>query len=137
MNISNDDSAFQKTIIDAQSTLPNFKEILTSLPDNTYSCVKVYLPESIDSNRGAYIWLMNPFFEEGFCYAQPFELPQEFTWIEVGEWIKFDEREIIDWYLLSNSGELRGGYSLRYQRSKISKEKKLEFDRRIGVKVYL
>jgi uncharacterized protein YegJ (DUF2314 family) len=137
VNISNDDIAFKKTIIDAQSTLPNFKEILKNLPDNTYSCVKVYLPESTGSNQGAYMWLMNPYFEERFCYAQPFELPKELTWIEVGQWIEFDEKEIMDWYLLNDSGELRGGYSLRYQRSLIAEEKKLEFDRRICVKVYL
>jgi uncharacterized protein YegJ (DUF2314 family) len=137
MGIRNNDAAFKQAILDAQHTLPEFKEALKNLPDNTHSCVKIYLPESPDSDKGAYIWLINPDFEDGFCYAQPFELPEEFTWIEVGEWIKFSAQEIIDWFLLTDSGELRGGYSLRYQKSKLPEEKQLEFDHRIGVKVYL
>ena len=136
-NVRNDDVVFQKTIIDARSTVPNFKDALKNLSNDTYSCVKIYLPESPDSERGAYIWLANPEFEDGFCYAQLFELPTEFSWIKVGEWIKFREQEIIDWYLLSHAGDLRGGYSLRYQRARLGEEQKLEFDRRIGVKTYL
>ncbi len=137
MTIKSDNSVYQKTIEDAQSSLNEFKTALENLPEDTYACVKFFIPENPESEEGANIWLMSPFFKDGYCCAQPFELPEEFTWIEVGQWLKFHEEDLMDWYLLTESGELKGGYSLRYQREHIPEEKRTEYDERIGVKKYL
>ena len=137
MAIESDSDEFQKTISDAQNTLAEFKKALDDLPEDAYACVKFFIPEKPDSEHGANIWLMRPFFEYGYCFAQPFELPEEFTWIEVGQWLKFPEEDLMDWYLLTESGDLTGGYSLRYQRSLTPDNKKAEFDERAGVKRYL
>ncbi|RZG77397.1 DUF2314 domain-containing protein [Acinetobacter sp. WCHAc060025] len=76
-------------------------------------------------------------FEEGFCYAQPFELPKEFEWIHVGQWLKFAEEDLLDWYILSENGEMKGGYSLRYQRSLLLEDDKAEFDQHIGLSRFI
>lgn len=133
---SNSDE-YQLTIKKARSTLNEFKEILLTIPDSSFACLKFFLPQEPESKNGAFIWLMNPQFEDGFCYATLFELPEEFEWIEVGQLLKLDENELIDWYILSDTGELRGGYSLRYQRSKLPKDKQNDYDNYIGVKTYL
>ena len=137
MSISKENSSFKKAIEDARSGLADLKVALEGLPEDVYACVKFYIPESEGAEDGANIWLMAPFFENGHCCAQPFELPEEFTWIKVGQWIKFPEEDILDWYLLSESGDLRGGFSLRCQRELTPIEKQAEFDERIGVKNYL
>ena len=137
MAVPENDEAFQKAVHDARSTINEFKQALENLPENVYACVKFFIPENPEGSEGANIWLMSPFFESGYCCAQPFELPEEFSWTEVGQWLKFPEEEILDWYLLSEAGELRGGYSLRVQRMFTPNEKQEEFDERIGVKKYL
>ncbi len=43
----------------------------------------------------------------------------------------------MDWYLLTESGDLSGGYSLRYQCSLMPDDKKAEYDNHVGVKSYL
>jgi len=137
MNIPKDNDAFKKAINDARSSIDIFKATLNNLPENVYACVKFYIPENPNVKDGANIWLMSPFFQDGYCCAQLFELPEEFTWIKVGQWLKFPEKDILDWYLLSEDGDLRGGFSLRCQREFTPTEKQTEFDKRIGVKNYL
>lgn len=137
MRVNAESGAFQKTIRDAQAGLPLFKNALKDLPKDVYACVKFFIPVSAKSKEGAYIWLMAPFFQDGHCCAQPFELPKEFKWIKVGQWLKFPESKLLDWYLLSESGELRGGYSLRYQRTLTPPDKLNDFDKRLGVVKYL
>jgi len=39
-SIKSDESAFQKTIADAQSSLTEFKTTLENLPEDTHACVK-------------------------------------------------------------------------------------------------
>jgi uncharacterized protein YegJ (DUF2314 family) len=137
MVVQSDSDSFQKTIKEALLTLGEFKAALEGLPDNTIACVKFFIPESKFSQDGANIWLTNPFFEDGYCYAQPFELPKEFNWIKVGQWLKFPESDLMDWYLLTQIGELKGGYSLRYKRTLIPEEDRSEYDKNIGVSKYI
>ena len=137
MNISKNNIAVKKAIDDARSSIDIFKAALNNLPEDVYACVKFYIPEHQGAKDGGNIWLTEPFFDSGHCYAQPFELPEEFTWIKVGQWLKFPEKDILDWYLLSEAGNLKGGFSLRCQRELIPTEKQSEFDEKIGVKNYL
>lgn len=82
---------------------------------------------------GGNIWLTKPFFEDQYCFAQLFELPKEYIWLQVGQWVKFAELDLLDWYILSENGEMKGGYSLRYQRSLLLEAEKTDFDQRVGI----
>ena len=137
MTLSNDADGYLSAVQSAKDTLHIFKAQIEQLSVDDFACVKFYIPETRESLAGANIWLMNPFFEDGFCYAKPFELPNEFKWIQVGQWLKFSEVDILDWYILYNNGEMLGGYSLRYQRSILSDEGKAEFDQRVGVSKFI
>ena len=133
MDIQAQNAAYQHTIVLAQATLQRFKQQLAQLDEEQYACVKVFLPETQDATEGANIWLMQPFFEANHCYAQPFELPEEMTWLSVGQWLKFAEEDILDWYILPATGEVQGGYSLRYQRSLLQAEQQNAFDQRVSL----
>ncbi|MFX1238705.1 MAG: DUF2314 domain-containing protein [Promethearchaeota archaeon] len=58
-------------------------------------------------------------------------------YLSMGQWIKFPFDDIMDWYLLSDSGELEGGFSFCYQRSLLTPENRAKFDEYIGVEKYL
>lgn len=137
MAVDSNSDDYRQTIKKAQATLNDFKVALESLSDDFFASVKFFIPEAQGSDEGAFLWLMHPFFEDGYCFARPFELPEEFTWLEVGQWIKLPEESLMDWYILTDSGDLSGGYSLRYQRNLTPDHKKHEYDERIGVKKYL
>lgn len=137
MLINQEADSYLATVDTARESLYFFKENLEKLSEDDFTCVKFYIPESLDSEDGANIWLMMPFFEDNFCFAQLFELPEEFKWIQVGQWLKFSESDLLDWYILKSNGEMLGGYSLRYQRSKFSVEQQVEFDQHVGVKKFI
>ncbi|SDX89178.1 DUF2314 domain-containing protein [Acinetobacter kyonggiensis] len=133
MLVDHEADAYLATIKIARESLDIFKENLAKISEGDFACVKFYIPESQDSEEGANIWLMTPFFEDNFCFAQLFEVPEIFKWIQVGQWLKLSESEILDWYILKSTGEMFGGYSLRYQRSKLSPVQQVAFDQRVGV----
>nr|WP_275891184.1 DUF2314 domain-containing protein [Acinetobacter ursingii] len=72
-----------------------------------------------------------------FFYARVFELPSEFQWLKVGQWLKFEESTLLDWYILNENAEMEGGYSLKYQRSLLPENKWREFDEKIGIKGFI
>ena len=55
----------------------------------------------------------------------------------MGQWLKFAEKDVLDWYILSENGEMKGGYSLRYQRSLLLEDDQAEFDQRIGLSRFI
>ena len=137
MEIDEQDAVYQQTIVDARSTLGEFQTQLAGLPEDVFACVKTFLPVSPESEGGALVWLLNPSFEDEFCTAMVFEVPDEFAYLSQGQWVKFPTAEIVDWYLLSDAGDMRGGYSLRYQRELLPKSQRRQFDRYIGVERWL
>lgn len=137
MHLDPDADEYQSAVALAKQSLKHFKTYLDQLSENDFACVKFYIPERLGADQGANIWLISPFFEDGFCMARPFELPEEFEWIQVGQWLKLQESELLDWYIIFSNGEMAGGYSLRYQRSKLNEEQQAEFDQRIGVTKFI
>ncbi|WP_160117070.1 hypothetical protein [Acinetobacter chinensis] len=51
--------------------------------------------------------------------------------------MRFDETDLLDWYILSENGNMQGGYSLRYQRSPLPGSQKIEFDQHVGVSEFI
>ncbi|MBN1800023.1 MAG: DUF2314 domain-containing protein [Candidatus Lokiarchaeota archaeon] len=137
MVIDETSQEFQETIIKAKNTLGYFKQKLLKIGEEWTSAVNIFIPEAPDSEEGLYIWLANPIFEGDSCTALIFELPKEVEYLSEDQWIKFPIEDIVDWYLLSDSGELEGGFSLRYQRELLSPDKRSDFDELIGVKRFL
>lgn len=132
MAIPRDDPEFQQTVVDAQQTLPVFRQLLRSEgAAEWYTCIKTRLVASEDK---AFIWLqVMSDFSTGFV-ARAFELPPEFESFR-GKEITVSNRDVVDWMVIQTD-VLRGGYSLRYQRAKLPADQRNSFDQRIGVKTY-
>jgi uncharacterized protein YegJ (DUF2314 family) len=134
-NIDSEESDFKKTVEKAQSEISFFQLELDVKPETSTACVKVFIPDN--QNKGAFIWLVNPSFELDTCVAEIFEIPNDFLDFRVGDKLKFNKKDIQDWYILDKEGKMKGGYSLRYIRERLSQKEQIEFDKYIGVKVYL
>jgi uncharacterized protein YegJ (DUF2314 family) len=135
MNLDSKNEEYKKTVYLAQKQMPRFIEMLKITPEKSKSCVKVYIP--LDSIEGAYIWLNYPEFKGDSCTACIFEIPPEYKGLYPGDQLEFSKDDIQDWFIIDENGGMEGGFSLRYQRSKLSIKRQMEFDKYIGVKKYL
>ncbi|MBN8650373.1 MAG: DUF2314 domain-containing protein [Cytophagales bacterium] len=133
-NINSDDSEYLMTVKEAQSQINSFIEKLKTKPESSNACVKI--PVSDNKGKTAFTWLVNPVFDLDSCVAEIFEIPSEFD-LKQGDKLKFIKNDIQDWYILDQEGRMEGGYSLRYMRKRLSIKDQMEFDKYIGVKVYL
>jgi uncharacterized protein YegJ (DUF2314 family) len=131
------DPAYQRTIVDARSTLAQFRAMLhvdgTPRPD---ALIKTRL---VEGDNSALMWLNNTAIEEqahGDAFtAELFELPDSFSSYTLGERLKVKLDDLLDW-MVNEDGHLRGGYSLRYTRAGLSEAEQQDFDAHIGVTVY-
>jgi uncharacterized protein YegJ (DUF2314 family) len=134
-NLDSGESNYKKTVEKAQSEMSFFLRELNVKPETSTACVKIFIPNNHDN--GAFVWLVNPAFELDTCEAEIFEIPNEFVDFRPGDKLKFNKKDIQDWYILDKEGRMKGGYSLRYMRQKLSEKEQIEFDKYIDVKVYL
>ena len=134
MAIPETDPEYQRTILDAQETLPQFRALLR-LPGeaNALVCVKTRLTAG---EASALVWLMVIKPTAGGFATSVFEIPREFEGIEIGDRIEVASEDVTDW-MYNMDGLLHGGYSLRYQRAHLPPEKWGWFDEHIGVTQYV
>jgi uncharacterized protein YegJ (DUF2314 family) len=134
-NIDSDELGYKRTVETAQSQISVFLQKLKVKPETSTACVKIF----ISDNKGneAFVWLVNPVFNLDTCIAEIFEIPEEFVDFKPGDKLKFIKKDIQDWYILDKEGRMQGGYSLRHMRQRLSIKDQIEFDKYIGVKVYL
>lgn len=133
--IDSNDELFRMTVEKAQSEINWFQNELNSKSETAMASVKIRIPDN--QNNDAFIWLINPSFESDTCVAEVFEIPAESFDFKVGDKLRFHKKDVQDWYILDQEGKMKGGYSLRYMRQKLSRKDQIEFDKYIGVKVYL
>ena len=133
MAIRGSDPAFQQTVRDAQASLPEFRRVLMSKhAAHWYPCVKTRVTAGEES---AFIWLSVVEVLPSSFVASVFEIPKEFEGISVGDEMQVADTDVMDW-MINRDGELLGGFSLRYQRSKLPPDKRAEFDEHVGVSKY-
>ena len=134
LDFRDDDSAYQRTIIDAQETLPEFRALLR-LPGeaNALVCIKTRLT---DGDASANVWLLLIKPTKGGFFASVFEIPPEFKNIEINDRYEVADDDVVDW-MYNMGGILHGGYSLRFQRSLLPPAQHAWFDERIGVTQYV
>lgn len=133
MAIRGSDPEFRQTVLDAQASLADFRLLLRqSGSAEWYPCIKTRLK---DGKEKAFIWLLLVRDTTVGFVTTVFEIPPEFKGIRVGDEINVSDAEVMDW-MVNRSGKLSGGFSLRYQRSKIPPEERASFDEHIGVSEY-
>ena len=67
--------------------------------------------------------------------AEFFEVPATFTDYAVGDQLEISSESVLDW-MVNDGGVLHGGYSIRYQRSRLPDDEYPAFDEHIGVTKY-
>jgi uncharacterized protein YegJ (DUF2314 family) len=131
--LDEEDPEYQATIDAAQDSLPRFRSLLEEpVRKGVYSSVKAVI---MDGEEGVPLWLGNvTATQEGFR-ARVFEVPPECTGIHLNAWVEVPPEAVLDWMVREN-GRLQGGFSLRYQRTKLPPDRRPWFDRYIGVTAY-
>jgi uncharacterized protein YegJ (DUF2314 family) len=134
MAVRDSEPAFQQTIRDAQATLSEFRSLLKhGIGLEYFPCIKTRICAGDES---AFIWLLVKNETSGGFRAEVFEIPPEFKEINVGQQVEVLEANVMDW-MVNERGRLHGGFSLRYQRSKLPAEKQSWYDGHVGVTEYL
>lgn len=133
MAVRDTDPEFRQTVVDAQRSLHIFRQLLHSKHSREWHpCVKTRLAAGTDT---AFVWLLVVGDTSTGFVAAVFEIPPEFKGIRVGDRVSVSDAEVMDW-MVNQSGVLRGGFSLRYQRSKLPPERRAWYDQHIGVSEY-
>ncbi len=133
MAVRDSDPEFRQTVLDAQASLHEFRRLLRS-PGSAqgYPCIKTRLTAG---KEAAFVWLLVVRDTSAGFAATVFEVPPEFRGIQLGDQVTVSDAEVMDW-MVNQSGTLRGGFSLRYQRSHLPPERRAWFDQHVGVTEY-
>jgi uncharacterized protein YegJ (DUF2314 family) len=131
--VRSSDPEYQQTIHDAQTTLEQFRRMLP--PDGSprwNAAVKVKL---VDGEHSVFMWLSRTsIVGDGFS-AELFESPDAIAGFKVGDRLAIASAVVMDW-MVNENGLLHGGYSLRYQRARMTVAEQADFDRHLGVQEY-
>lgn len=133
VQINNNNDEYQRTIDDARKSIQDFRAMLPQDGSSLFEAM-VKLKMS-DGDNTAYIWLANTKLSDDGFVAEIFEVPKFFPNFTEGQSFNVTFDEIFDW-MVNVGGILYGGFSLRYQRSKLSEKEKKAFDEHIGVTKY-
>ena len=132
-HVRSSDPAYQQTILDAQESIEQFRAMLPSYgtprPD---ALIKTKL---VDGDNSAFMWLNNTATEGDNFTAELFEVPDTLPNFTIGVRHVVTLEELMDW-MVNENGRLTGGFSLRYNRARMSDADKLDFDQHIGVTEY-
>ena len=134
MVLRESDPEYQGTIVEARRSLPVFRALIAQLsgPAAHAPCVKTRI---VDGEESAPMWLAGAKLNGSGFTAYVFEMPAEFKMYKSGDRVDVVEADVLDW-MLNQDGVLFGGFSLRYQRSKLPSERRVWFDEYVGVNKY-
>lgn len=132
-HVRSSDPAYQQTILDAQESIEQFRAMLPS--DGTPRPDALIKTKLVDGDNSAFMWLNNTATEGDNFTAELFEVPDTLPNFTIGVRYVVTLEELMDW-MVNENGRLTGGFSLRYNRARMSDADKLDFDQHIGVTEY-
>jgi uncharacterized protein YegJ (DUF2314 family) len=133
MAVSAEDPEYQRTIRQAQATLDDFRRLAAS--GREVGALTSFKTLVVDGDNRAFLWLSFSRVNGAHFVGKIAEIPGEFGGYRVGGSIEVTADAVTDW-MVNENGVLHGGFSLRYQRSKLPEEKRAGFDDYIGVTRY-
>lgn len=132
IEVADDDAEMTKAIQDARSTVDVFvKHLQDPGPDQTYFSIKGQFKEG---DKSEHMWLSEVSFKDGEFHGKIGNEPNSLRKIKLGDSVKVAKGEISDWMIIEDE-ELRGGYSMRLLRNRMSPEERKRFDASIGMTV--
>jgi uncharacterized protein YegJ (DUF2314 family) len=129
--VPDSDPELKECIRQAQATLGTFLQLHEQYGKNlgVYFAMKVAIREGDDT---AHLWYAFQGLRDGALLGEHFQIPPE---LERHRIVAIAETDVEDW-MINDHAVLYGGYSLRYQRSKLADDQKGNFDEHVGVKEY-
>ena len=132
-HVRSGDPAYQQTIVDAQESVEQFRAMLPS--DGTPRPNALIKTKLVDGDNSAFMWLNKTASEGDNFTAELFEVPETLPNYKIGVRYVVKLEQLMDW-MVNQNGRLTGGFSLRYNRARMSDADKLDFDQYIGVTEY-
>lgn len=132
-HIRETDPEYQKTIQTAHSTLKRFRRMLPV--DGTPQSNAMVKTAVTLKDGHAFMWLSNVRASGRNFVAEFFEVPNASSAINVGDLLTVTDESLLDW-MVNDNGVLYGGFSLRYHRSQLPVDERLQFDEYVGVTRY-
>jgi uncharacterized protein YegJ (DUF2314 family) len=121
-----------EAILQAKNTITQFDTAFTSNKfDTSTFALKVQFPTSTGAEH---IWATSIIIKDGQYFGIVDNLPELTTKVKFGDKIKLDKDNITDW-MYADNGILRGGYTMKLIRSRMTKEEQQDFDANFPFKI--
>lgn len=129
-NVTADDAEMKEAINTANQTLEQFNEALMSQnPDFGYFALKV----RFDAPNGReHIWASDIVIKGNKYFGVVNNLPENTTEVKIGDTIQINNNNISDWMYV-DSNRLRGGFTLRLLRKRMTELERKQFDEENGL----
>jgi uncharacterized protein YegJ (DUF2314 family) len=128
--VTDTDTEMNKAIKTANQTLDKFNEALKSgNPNFEYFALKTRFNTP---NGGEHIWVSNIRFNDNKYFGVIDNLPESTTDVNLGDTIQIKEDNISDWMYIDNQ-KLRGGYTVRVLRNRMTETERKQFDAENGL----
>lgn len=128
--LNDSDKEMDNAILLAQQTINKFKKAYKENNDD-YKDFSIKMP--FKTTHGyEHIWLSDITYENNEFRGVVNKSPAFTREVNIGDTIMIDTKNISDWMYVEN-GKLRGGYSIRAIRDKMSASQKKEFDNGFGI----
>jgi uncharacterized protein YegJ (DUF2314 family) len=127
-----DDEEMNKAIAYATTTLPQFtKAFQSNQYDTSTFALKVRFATS---TGGEHIWATHIRMVNGDFYGKVDNLPNSTSQVKLGEQIRLNQDDITDW-MYAEKGVLKGGYTIKLLRSRMSEQERQQFDSGFSLKI--
>ena len=127
------DAEMNEAIEAARSSLSQFEEaMLSNNPQYDMFALKVMFPDQVGGSE--HIWITDLILENGQYRGLVGNEPRYTIIVEAGQEVTVDSEKISDWMYVED-GKLRGGYTLRVLRNRMSSHERAEFDRSLGISI--
>lgn len=133
VRIEGEDSEMNTAIEKANQTFSQFDSALSSKDTSLISwAIKVRF-DTPDGN-GEHIWLTDITKRGDQFYGVIANMPNLTTEVKLGDTVKIPTAKISDWRYIQN-GKLKGGYTIRVLRNRLSKDQRKALDEQSGYTV--
>ncbi|MFN8353432.1 MAG: DUF2314 domain-containing protein [Spirosomataceae bacterium] len=131
-NVTDTDNEMNDAIKTANLTLKKFNEALKSNnPNFRYFALKT----RFDTPKGGeHIWISSISLKNDKYFGVVDNLPESTTEVKLGDTIQIKNDNISDWMYLENK-KLRGGYTIRVLRNRMTEQERKQFDEENGVTI--
>jgi len=128
--VENDDKKMNEAIALAGKTLDQFdKAFKSGNKALSYFSIKM----RFDTPKGGeHIWMSDIDLKDGKYFGAVGNVPEQTNAIKLGDVMEIPKDRISDWMYTEN-GKLRGGYTIRAIRERMSKEERKQFDQEMGM----